>query len=89
MLLGSCGGSHPGPKLIDADGVRYTACGGALWFRNEGNFKDPDAIRYEVLFKDAQGRSHDLKNVDILIVTDLPEDTPACNNSPGIGKPKD
>src|SRR6202030_718664 len=30
VSLMSCGTPQAGPKLIEADGVRYTACGGAV-----------------------------------------------------------
>jgi hypothetical protein len=70
-----------GPKLIDADGVTYIACGGAIWMRDEGNMKDPATMTYEVLFKDAQGADHHLTMVRVLKITDLPNDTPACKTS--------
>jgi hypothetical protein len=54
LLLNSCGASRTGPKVIDADGVRYTACGGVVWERKDGNSKDPATMTYEVLFQDAQ-----------------------------------
>jgi hypothetical protein len=81
VLLSSCGTPRPGPKLIEADGVRYTACEGAIWDRDEGNSKDPGTMTYEVLFKDSQGSSHHLTMIRQLRITDLPKDTPACNPS--------
>jgi hypothetical protein len=60
VSLMSCGTPQTGPKLIEADGVRYTACGGAVWARSDGNSKDPAMMTYEVLFKDAQGSNHHL-----------------------------
>jgi hypothetical protein len=53
VSLMSCGTPQTGPKLIQADGVRYTACGGAVWARGDGNSKDPATMTYEVLFEDA------------------------------------
>lgn len=70
-----------GPKFVEADGSRYVACGGAMWLRDQGNFKDPATFTYEVLFKDAQGKSHDLKAVHVLRITDLPKDTAGCGNT--------
>jgi len=78
----SCHAPRPGPKLIEADGVTYTACGGALWLRNDGNLKDPSTMNYDVQFQDAQGLNHHLKMVRMLKVTELPDDTPLCNSSP-------
>ena len=74
---------HPqgGPKLIEADGVRYIACGGAIWMRNDGNLKDPATMTYEVLFKDAQGADRHLTMVRVLEITDLPSDMPVCKTS--------
>jgi hypothetical protein len=73
--------ARTGPKLIEADGATYFACGGALWLPTEGTFKDPDAISYNVLFKDTEGRTHELKRVRKLKVTDLPTGAPACARS--------
>jgi len=50
------------------DGVRYLACGGAVWVRNDGNEKDP-AVSYEIVFKDALGTSHRLTMVHALRIT--------------------
>ena len=82
VQVSSCHAPRPGPKLIEADGVTYTACGGALWLRNDGNLKDPSTMNYDVQFQDAQGLNHHLKMVRMLKVTDLPDDTPLCNSSP-------
>jgi hypothetical protein len=78
FFLAACGTPHPGPKLIEADGARYVACGGAMWLRDQGNSKDPITMTYEVVYQDADGRSHSLKGVHTLRVTDLPADTPEC-----------
>jgi hypothetical protein len=72
--LNSCSAPRTGPKLIRADGVRYIACGGAVWVRNDGNEKDPSMMNYEIVFKDALGSSHHLTMVHTLTVTDLPDD---------------
>jgi len=74
----SCAAPRSGPKRIEADGVTYIACGGALWFENEGDWRNPDARSYEVVFTDAQGRRHDLKRVRMLTVRDLPSDSKDC-----------
>jgi hypothetical protein len=81
VSLMSCGTPQAGPKLIEADGVRYTACGGAVWAKSDGNSKDPATMTYEVLFKDAQGSNHHLTMVRSLNITDLPSDTPACSSA--------
>jgi len=81
ISLSSCGTPRTGPKLIEADGVRYTACEGAIWDRDEGNSKDPGTMTYEVLFKDSHGSSHHLTMIRQLRITDLPKDTLACNSS--------
>jgi hypothetical protein len=79
--LCACGSSNNGPKLIQADGVTYTACGGALWVPNETPPTAVDSKSYEVLFQDADGTKHHLQRVRVLRITDLPSDTPACRNS--------
>jgi hypothetical protein len=81
VSLMSCGTPQTGPKLIEADGVRYTACDGAVWAKSDGNSKDPATMRYEGLFKDAQGSNHHLTMVWSLNITDLPSDTPACSSA--------
>jgi hypothetical protein len=81
VSLMSCGTPQTGPKLIEADGVRYTACGGAIWVKSDGNSKDPATITNEVLFKDAQGSNHHLTMLRSLNITDLPSDTPACSSA--------
>jgi hypothetical protein len=67
-----------GPNLIDADGVEYLACGGAVWLRDEGNARDLQAANYFVTFKDAEGATHTLKRVRALKVTDLASNDPCC-----------
>ena len=52
-----------------------------MWLRDDGNWKDPATVTYEVLFKDPEGQSHDLKAVHVLRITDLPQDTSLCRNS--------
>jgi hypothetical protein len=66
--------------MIDADGVKYLACGGAIWMENQGNAKDPITFTYDVVFEDANRKTHELKLVHSLAITDLPRDTPACQN---------
>jgi hypothetical protein len=69
-----------GPKMIEADGATYVACGGALWLANEGPSKDPGEMSYRVLFKDADGQSHELKLVRMLKVSDLPPGSSYCRS---------
>src|ERR1700689_2715802 len=77
----SCNAPRAGPKLIEADGVSYTTCSGVLALRNEGDYRNPDAASYEVVFTDADGKRHDLKRVRMLYTKELPSDTPACAGS--------
>jgi hypothetical protein len=79
--LSSCNAPRAGPKLIEADGVSYTTCTGFFALRNEGDFRNPDAASYEVVFTDADGKRHDLKRVRMLYTRDLPSDTRACAGS--------
>jgi hypothetical protein len=76
--MSSCRASHIGPRLIEADGVSYMACGGALWVQNEKAPLDNEPPSYDVLFVDAEGKKHELKRVRFLKVSDLPSGTPAC-----------
>jgi len=76
-LLVSCSVPHAGPKLIEADGVTYAACGGALWIQNE-NPRNIEPVTFEVLFQDARGTNHELKGVRTLKVADLDSNSPAC-----------
>ena len=76
--LASCGSAHKGPKLIQADGVNYTACTDAIWFSNSDDLRDPSLKTYTVIFKDARGVEHEMDTVRRLNVTDLPDDTPDC-----------
>jgi hypothetical protein len=78
-LLCACSAPKTGPKLIEADGITYTACGGALWVEDgELNVRDIDSRSYEILFVDAKGITHKLQRIRKLKITDLPSDTPAC-----------
>jgi hypothetical protein len=82
-LLCACRPPKTGPKLIEADGITYTACGGALWVEDgKVNVRDIDSRSYEVLFTDGRGITHKLKRVRKLKVTDLPSDIPACMTPP-------
>lgn len=81
MVMGLMRHRQVGPKMVEADGVIYIACGGAIWMRNDGNLKDPATMTYEVLFKDAQGADHHLTMVRVLKITDLPNDMPVCKTS--------
>ena len=76
--LYACGTPHAGPKLIVADGTTYAACGGATWFLNDSDRTDPEARSYTVYFADADGKTHELKRVRALTVSDLPSDSKAC-----------
>ena len=78
-LLSACGDSpRPGPKLVEADGATYTACGGALWIVDTKEPKDDEPRTYEVIYKDPRGTKHQLTKVRTLKITDLPDNTPAC-----------
>ena len=46
LSLSACVTSQDGPKLIEADGVRYTACAGATWLRDQSNSRDPGTMTY-------------------------------------------
>lgn len=76
--LPSCAKPTTGPKLIDADGVQFTACGGVTSIRNDGNSKDPETMTYDVLFTDPAGSNRHLAMVRSLTITDLPSDSAAC-----------
>lgn len=78
-FLVSCRRHDDGPKLIEADGISYVACGGAVWMLDDSNFKDPETWSYHVIFNDAQGTHHELKRVRILNITSLPRNAPACS----------
>jgi hypothetical protein len=78
--LSSCTATRPGAKLVEADGVAYTACGGALWFEDVREPKDNEPPTYEVIYKDAHGTKHQLTKVRTLQINDLPDGTPACSN---------
>jgi hypothetical protein len=78
MLFVCFGKPQTGPKLIEADGVTYAACGGAMWLTDYGNEKDPNTKSYDVVYIDAKGVRHELKRVRDLRVTDLASDSKAC-----------
>jgi len=82
-LLSSRGVRHAGsPKRIEADGITYVACQGALWLpKNQQPERDNQPQSYEVRFRDARGVDHELHGVRMLRITDLPSDTPQCVNS--------
>ena len=77
-MMCTCHAHKAGPKLIEADGFTYTACGGAFWVENERPPLDPALRSYEVVFRDAQGVERHLSQVRTLRITDLPDNTPAC-----------
>ena len=71
-----------GPKRIEADGVTYVACQGALWLSHKSEVpNDNEPETFFVRFRDAQGVERELKRVRALRVTDLPLDAPECANS--------
>jgi hypothetical protein len=80
LELNSCARPRVGPKLIQADGASYVACNGVLWLED---VKIPKGYpsTYNVLYRDVQGVNHQLRDVRALRITDLPADTPACQNS--------
>ena len=77
-MLASCRPRDTGPKLIEADGVSYTACGGAVSVLDDSNPKDPETWSYEVWFTDARGVNHELRRVRKLRITSLPPHSAAC-----------
>jgi len=79
-LIG-CATTRPGPKLVEADGTAYTACGGALWFEDTREPKDNEPPTYEVIYTDAHGVKHRLTRVRTLKITELSDNTPDCLNS--------
>lgn len=81
LLLASCSRHQPGPKLIEADGSTYMACGGATWLLDDGNPKDSNTWSYDVIYRDAGGKNHELKRVRMLRVTDLAADSPQCRTT--------
>jgi hypothetical protein len=81
LLMISCGAPRTGPKLIEADGTSYAACGGAVWFQNPKEVQDNEPPNYTVVFVDARGIKHTLAKVRILTVNDLPSDSTACTAS--------
>ena len=50
----------PNSQQVEADGMTYTACGGAIRVPNEATHSSKS---YEVIFTDPQGMRHDLKRV--------------------------
>jgi hypothetical protein len=71
-----------GPTRVEADGVTYIACGGAIWVPNNlQTLKDDEPQNYNVKFRDAQGVDRELHRVRRLRITDLPMDAPECANS--------
>lgn len=82
-LICSCGTSRAGgPKRVEADGVTYIGCQGALWLPNHlESPKDNEPQSYYVRFRDAHGVDHELHRVRMLRISDLPSDTPECVNS--------
>jgi hypothetical protein len=67
-----------GPKLIEADGVSYAACGGVISVLDDSNQRDPETWSYDVRFTDARGVNHELKKVRNLRITSLPPQSAAC-----------
>jgi hypothetical protein len=79
IVLCACSGSPTGPKRIQADGVTYIACGGAVWIpAAKDTAGDDSAGTYDVVFTDPQGNKRELKRVRSLWVTNLPDDSPEC-----------
>lgn len=78
VSLSGCRARHTGPKLIEADGVRYAACSGAIWIQNPHEPKDNAPATYRVFFKDARGQRRELTGVRVLFAKDLPDNAPEC-----------
>lgn len=77
-VLASCRARDMGPRLIEADGVNYTACGGVISMLDDGNQRDSETWSYDVRFTDARGVNHELKSVRNLRITSLPPHSAAC-----------
>ncbi|HEV3482616.1 MAG TPA: hypothetical protein VGR97_09840 [Candidatus Acidoferrales bacterium] len=77
-ILASCRPHDIGPRLIEADGASYTACGGVLSMLDDSNQRDPETWSYDVRFTDARGVNHELKSVRNLKITSLPPHSAAC-----------
>ena len=77
LLWAALRSSKNGPKSIEADGLNYIACSGVSWFA-DATTRDPDNTSYDVVFRDTEGRTRELKRVRMLRITDLPKDEPPC-----------
>lgn len=80
LWLVSCAADHKDDAIVEINGTRYIACGGVVALGGNGNVYDPGTYNKEVLFIDPQGRKYDFKQVHNLIITDLPNGSPACPN---------
>ena len=81
-MLASCRPRDMGPRLIEADGVSYAACGGVISALDDSNQRDPETWSYDVWFTDARGVKHELKMVRNLKITSLPPHSAACKAVP-------
>jgi hypothetical protein len=77
-MLASCSPGDIGPKLIEADGVSYTACGGVISVLDDSNQRDPETWSYDVRFTDAGRVNHELRRVGKLRITSLPPQSAGC-----------
>lgn len=68
-MLASCRPRDIGPRLIEADGISYTGCGGVISMLDDSNQRDPETWSYDVRFTDVQGVNHELKSVRNLKIT--------------------
>jgi hypothetical protein len=81
LLLAGCRRTDAGPKVIQADGHTYIACGGVLTVHSprEGPY-DNNPGTSEVLYQDPQGVRHHLIKVRSLTVTPFAGDPRICAN---------
>ena len=76
----SCGDSvKQPPQSIEADGQTFIACRDNIYISNEGGgVLGGGEITFRIKFSDQAGRSHVIKGVRKLHVSELPGETPAC-----------
>ena|ERR1700722_2237280 len=81
LLLAGCRRTDAGPKVIQADGHTYIACGGVLTVHSprEGPY-DNNPGTSEVLYQDPQGVRHRLIKTRSLTVTPFAGDPRICAN---------
>jgi hypothetical protein len=82
LLLEGCGKPDAGPKIIRADGVEYTACGGVLTVHSPREAPyDENPGTSEVWYEDPQGVRHHLTKVRSLTVEPFKGDPAICSHA--------